>query len=270
MTTLSTRDLPSFHRTAAVEGATERVGGDECEACHDEVKGFAPSPAYHSDCEACHGSGERHIDSEDPVDIRFPSNADCEACHAVGKRTLMNWSRSEHNRGGVLCTDCHDPHNREPMHVRDAGTLGRAMLGDAGSTTRMCANCHPDVAASFDLPSHHPLQEGMLDCTDCHLPHGDRKVALGAATRVCTHCHQDLAGPWIYEHPPATEDCTYCHAPHGTSARTLLQVDEPGTCISCHSVAQSGSVHEPWAFSSRCSDCHSAIHGSYEDPHLRR
>ena len=41
-------------------------------------------------------------------------------------------------------------------------------------------------------------------------------------------------------------------------------------CISCHSVAESGAVHDPWAFSTRCSDCHSAVHGSFADPHLRR
>jgi len=270
VTTLSTRDLQSYHRTGAVEGATENVGAEECSVCHEEVHGFAAAPEYHSDCEACHGPGELHIDSEEIADIRHPSNADCEACHDVGSRTLLNWTHSDHSRGGVLCSDCHDPHNREPHNVRDAGSLGRSMLRQAGATTRMCASCHPDVAASFDLPSHHPLREGMLDCTDCHEPHGARTGGLGARTRMCTECHQDYAGPWIYEHAPVTEDCTYCHSPHGASSRALLQANEPGACISCHTVAESGSVHDPWAFSTRCSDCHSAVHGSFADPHLRR
>jgi DmsE family decaheme c-type cytochrome len=270
VTTLSTSELPGFHRTAAVEGASEMVGAEECETCHEDVKGWAPAPVYHADCETCHGSGELHIDSEEVSEIRFPSNADCETCHDLGHSTLLRWSMSEHNRSGVLCSDCHESHNREPYHVRQSGALGRAMLPNAGDVTRMCTTCHPDVAASFDLPSHHPLREGMLGCTDCHQPHGSRRNALLQRTEACAECHQDFAGPWIFEHAPVTEDCSYCHAPHGASSRALLETNEPGVCISCHSVAESGAVHDPWAFSTRCSDCHSAVHGSYSDPHLRR
>jgi predicted CXXCH cytochrome family protein len=111
--------------------------------------------------------------------------------------------------------------------------------------TRLCVSCHPDVAAQFELPSHHPLREGMVSCTDCHAPHGERRVALGAATALCTGCHQDHAGPWIYEHPPVTENCGQCHAPHGTSSRALLETNEPGVCISCHTLAESGAVPHP-------------------------
>jgi DmsE family decaheme c-type cytochrome len=134
----------------------------------------------------------------------------------------------------------------------------------------MCASCHAEVAARFDLPSHHPIREGMLRCTDCHPPHRERRVSLGARTQLCTGCHQDYAGPWIWEHAPVAEDCGYCHVPHGASAQGLLEVTQPGSCISCHSLAAMGAVHDPWALLDRCTDCHSAIHGSYTDPHLRR
>jgi hypothetical protein len=158
MTTLSNGPLPGWHRTAAVEGASEMVGAEECETCHEDVRGNAPAPDYHADCEACHGSGELHIDSEEVADIRFPSNADCAACHDVGHRTLMGWSMSEHNRSGVLCSDCHDPHDREPWSLRTAtGTPAHAVLRSAGDVTRMCVSCHPDVAASFQLPRTTPF-----------------------------------------------------------------------------------------------------------------
>jgi DmsE family decaheme c-type cytochrome len=270
VTTLSTHELSGFHRTGEVEGASERVGAEECETCHEDVHGSTPGTAYHSDCEDCHGSGELHIDSEEIAEIRFPANDDCEACHDVGHRTLMGWTLSDHNRGGVICSDCHSTHNREPWHVRQSGAVGRATSPHAGEVTRMCVSCHPDVAASFDLPSHHPLREGMLGCTDCHAPHGERRVALGPRTAACAECHQDYAGPWIYEHGPVTEDCSHCHAPHGASSRALLETNQPGVCISCHTVAESGAAHDPWAFVSVCTDCHSAVHGSYADPHLRR
>ena len=268
--TLSTRDLQRTHRSAPVEGATEKVGAEECVTCHEDVAGHAPAPTYHADCESCHGPGDLHYDSEELAHIRFPSNADCETCHDTGHRTLLGWTRSEHNRSNVFCTDCHAAHEREPWNLRRPGAVARAISPHAGDVTRLCSTCHPEVAASFALPSHHPLREGMLGCTDCHAPHGERIPALGAATALCAGCHQDYAGPWIYEHAPVTEDCGYCHAPHGASSRALLATNEPGVCISCHTVAESGAVHDPLAFATRCSDCHSAVHGSYADPHLRR
>jgi DmsE family decaheme c-type cytochrome len=259
-----------YQRTADVEDAGEPVGAKECRACHDQVQGEAPAPAYHEDCEACHGAGGLHWETKEPADIRFPSNASCAACHQTGKRTLMAWSTSEHARNGVLCSDCHNPHNREPRHVRAARDSEKAVLSHASAGTQLCAGCHPEVSATFNLPSHHPLGEGMLSCTDCHDPHRDRRKTLGARTSMCTSCHEDHAGPWIFEHAPVAEDCSYCHTPHGSSADFLLETNQPGACITCHTIAQSGAIHDPYAFVTRCTDCHGAVHGSYTDPHLRQ
>jgi len=267
--TLSARDLRPTHRSDAIEDAGEPIGAEECVACHEDVLGRAPAPAYHADCESCHGAGETHWESEEPADIRFPANADCVACHETGHRTLMTWTRSDHERAGVYCTDCHATHDREPWNLRHADAVSRAVTPRASEVTRMCGDCHPEVTSSFALPSHHPLREGMIDCTDCHAPHGSARTALGVATDRCTGCHQDYAGPWIHEHAPVAEDCTSCHAPHGASSRALLETNEPGVCISCHSLAESGAVHDPFAFATRCTDCHGAVHGSYSDPHLR-
>ena len=182
----------------------------------------------------------------------------------------MGWTSSRHARGGVLCSDCHDPHNRELFHIRAVDELEAAMLPDAGDVTRLCGSCHGEIVAQFNLPSHHPMGEGMLDCTDCHDAHGATRASLGAATRMCTTCHQEIAGPWIYEHAPVSEDCGYCHSPHGASADFLLEIPQPASCISCHTIPISGAVHDPWAYTTRCTDCHNAVHGSYTDPILRR
>lgn len=270
VTTWSAGDLRRSHRTEPVEGAGEPVGAEECLTCHEEVAGHAPAPTYHADCESCHGAGELHWETEEVTDIRYPSNDDCIACHDVGHRTLLGWALSDHQQGGVYCSDCHATHGREPWLLQRPGQVARAVLPHASDTTRMCSSCHPEVAASLSLPSHHPVREGMLDCTDCHAPHGASEASLGGETARCTGCHQDFAGPWVYEHAPVTEDCGHCHAPHGASSRALLATNEPGACISCHTIAESGAVHEPFAFATRCSDCHSAVHGSYADPHLRR
>lgn len=259
-----------YQRTADVEDAGEPVGTKECLVCHKKVQGHAAAPDYHQDCEACHGPGELHWESEKPGDIRYPTNAECAECHETGRRTLMAWSTSQHARNGVLCSDCHNPHNREPHNIRSARTSEEATLRHTRGATAMCASCHPGVASTLNLPSHHPVAEGMMTCTDCHQPHRDRRKTLGARTAMCTSCHEDHAGPWIFEHAPVAEDCSYCHTPHGSSAEFLLEMNQPGACITCHSIAEAGAVHDPWAFVTRCTDCHGAVHGSYADPHLRQ
>jgi len=260
----------TYHRTAAVQDAGELVGADECEDCHEEMRGYAVIPDFHAECESCHGPGELHAESEEPADIRFPGDADCLACHETGRSTHLTYATSEHARSGVLCSDCHDPHNRELRNVREALPVQKAMLRHAGGTTRLCVSCHSEVGAQLALPSHHPIEEGMLGCTDCHQPHEDRRVMLGGRTALCAGCHEDHVGPWIYEHLPGAEDCGYCHEAHGTSAYNLLATSQPGVCIACHSIPDMGATHGTQAFATRCTDCHGAIHGSYTDPLLRR
>jgi DmsE family decaheme c-type cytochrome len=259
-----------YQRVETANRPGKAIGAEQCYACHASFDTHRVSTEYHADCESCHGPGQMHNYTAKPQDIRYPANADCEACHQTGRRTLQGWTTSGHARNGVLCSDCHDTHNQEPEHVRLATRIEGERLRDAGNTTQMCSACHPEVAAQLDLPSHHPVREGMIGCTDCHKPHEGRKQTLGARTQVCTSCHQEVNGPWIYEHAPVTENCGYCHTPHGASADNLLAVSEPGGCISCHSLATAGAAHDPWAFTTRCTDCHSAVHGSYTDPHLRR
>ena len=285
----------SYHRTTAALEDAETVGFEDCLDCHEDVRGHAPSPKYHEDCEACHGPGSVHADSEEPADIRFPASADCLACHEKGSGTHLAWATGEHERAGLICSDCHDPHQREPNLLRTGGEI---RFGYLDATSSLCAECHTDVASRLNFPSHHPVREGMLSCTDCHESHGDTRTALGDRVSLCAKCHQDYAGPWIFEHAPAAEDCTTCHNPHGSAAQNLLDTSMPMLCLSCHSTAdpwhfeatgepglQAISTDDPrppgercqlitmfgaGAFYTRCTDCHGAIHGSYQDRHLRR
>jgi DmsE family decaheme c-type cytochrome len=253
-----------YHRTAAIAGA-ELVGADECLDCHEDVREHAPSPKYHADCEACHGPGSLHVDSEEPVDVRYPASADCLDCHESGRTRHLAWATGEHERAGVICSDCHDVHNREPLHVRTVQAAGFGYL-DTNST--LCIQCHTDVASRLNSLSHHPVREGMLSCADCHDPHGDRRTALGDRTQLCTGCHQEHAGPWIFEHTPVAEGCSTCHNPHGGASYNLLDSIEPALCLSCHTVP---AFHAPGAaYHTRCTDCHGAIHGSYESRRLLR
>jgi DmsE family decaheme c-type cytochrome len=258
------------HRVAPIEDAGKRLGSAICLDCHGSYDDHHVASSQHDDCESCHGPAEMHVHTARAEDIRFPSSEDCAACHAPASRTLMHWQGSPHARADVLCSDCHNTHNREPLHIAVPSELEVALWRQATSTTRLCASCHSAVIAEFGLPSRHPVKEGMLDCTDCHSPHGASESALGGPTARCSGCHQDVMGPWIYEHPPVTEDCGYCHVPHGATADNLLEANQPAACISCHTLAEAGAVHQPWAFTTACTDCHGAVHGSYTDPHLRR
>lgn len=264
VTVWSPPEPKSYHRTAEIADA-EEVGFDECITCHEDVGGHAPIPTYHAECESCHGLGSVHADSEEPVDIRFPSSADCLGCHESGRTTHLAWATGEHERAGLICSDCHNVHNREPLHVRQ---VQRVAFRRSDPNSALCVQCHQDVASRLSFPSHHPVREGMLSCTDCHAPHGDRRSALGDRTRLCAGCHQDHAGPWIFEHAPVAEDCTTCHNPHGSASYDLLDTSQPALCLSCHTVASFGGfLHAPGAtFYTRCTDCHGAIHGSYESP----
>ena len=257
----------AYRRVAPVEEVGAPLGASTCLACH----GQQPAPRHHMDCEACHGSGRRHVQNVlDPTQIRFPANDDCLACHETGHRGLLGWAFSEHARAGLLCADCHDPHNSEPFHARVPSELASVALPQASADTRLCVGCHADVGAQLNLPSHHPIREGKLSCTDCHGPHDSSETRLGSETALCTECHQAQAGPWIYEHTPVAEDCGYCHVPHGAVADALLLANQPAACVYCHSVAEMGATHDPQAYVTRCTDCHGAVHGSFADPHLRR
>ena len=258
------------HRTRSIDGAGTRLGSEICRDCHASYDDHFVGGGPHRDCESCHGPAQLHVHTARASDIRHPGVTDCAACHQIGSRTLLGWTTSPHARNEVLCSDCHDTHNRQPKYVRTTDATAAATIADADPATRMCVACHAETRAQLDLPSHHPIREGMLGCTDCHDPHESRRRTLGAATRRCLACHQEQAGPWVYEHPPVNEDCGYCHAPHGASADNLLETGQPASCIACHSLPIAGAIHQPYAFTTACTDCHNAVHGSYADPHLRR
>ncbi|MDO8586802.1 MAG: DmsE family decaheme c-type cytochrome [Armatimonadota bacterium] len=133
----------------------------------------------------------------------------------------------------------------------------------------MCYNCHKAQQAQSRMPSHHPLVEGKMKCSDCHNPHGGPNNMLReeSVQDTCARCHAEKVGPFTFEHPPVNEDCSICHKPHGSVQNKLLTQSQPFLCLKCHAGphSSSGALGAPTTFSryyTECTDCHGSIHGS--------
>jgi DmsE family decaheme c-type cytochrome len=141
----------------------------------------------------------------------------------------------------------------------------------------VCFTCHMEQRAQIHRFSSHPLREGLINCSDCHNPHGSMTEGLMSQptlNETCYQCHAEKRGPFLWEHPPVREDCSNCHFPHGSNHPTLLKQQHPRLCQQCHmaSYHPSGAYSQPpdiaagevdfHILDKGCLNCHSQIHGS--------
>lgn len=277
------------------------IGSETCALCHQDLAGaFRRNPHFSIDrgasknihaqqwkgraCEGCHGAGKSHSEAAEAKDIfmfggtlRNPVpppaeqvNQRCLQCHA-GDNTHQGRLFGSHNRNQLRCTECHTVHQftRRPMLAAEPNAL--------------CEKCHLSVRAQFTRPYRHKLQEGAIECVDCHNPHGElppgslRRVS--ANELVCLKCHSDKRGPFPFEHAPVRMSaCTTCHEPHGSpNPRMLVRHDQSLLCLECHTTSLATIGGTPPAFhdlrSARfrnCTICHSKIHGSFVSRELLR
>ena len=295
--------LGSLAQNAAGPGQ-QFVGMQVCQGCHAEItsdfhrnphftaKSLDGPPSTVVGCEGCHGPGFLHVISADTEKIvGFSSLAPDEAqdiclrCHS-GDFGKMHIRRSAHLTGDVGCASCHSIH----------GSGGHERLL-ASEEREVCYACHQEIRPRFSMPFKHRVNEGAMDCSDCHNPHGSPLATWGTAhtprmvstafgnDQPCTRCHADKRGPFVHEHPPVREEgCQSCHDPHGsTNARMLLRPTVFTMCLECHSdIAGFGTRAEgipaPGPFFHNLADpsfrecvlCHSRIHGSNVDRWFRR
>jgi DmsE family decaheme c-type cytochrome len=261
------------------------VGADTCKTCHQEIyDNFATTPHFVTTmegkleanqgpqwhgCEACHGPGKEHVDGGgDKTKIFTFKDASpaetsdrCMRCHQFDSEH-SNFDRSAHLANGIGCVECHSPH-----HAKESEFLLKAKAPQA------CYACHMDVRAQFARPFHHRVNEGLIQCNDCHSPHGTfrpRQLRTNAAgDEVCYKCHTEKQGPFVYQHEAKIEGCVICHSPHGSgNQRMLNQTQVNLLCLSCHSQAATAgppgtpSFHDQSTKYQSCTLCHVAIHGS--------
>jgi DmsE family decaheme c-type cytochrome len=277
------------------------VGSEACKTCHADIwTRFYKNPHYktiasgkeppeRTGCEGCHGPAKAHVEARGgkttiprafsllkPVQIMDA----CLTCHARDLNRA-NIRRSSHTQADVACTSCHSIH-RSPVP--------KFLL--AKQQAELCYGCHAPVRAQFSMPFKHRVNEGFMQCSDCHNPHGSFAPTwrMGQRPRMveqaqfneepCLKCHADKRGPFAFEHAPVrVEGCEICHQPHGSMNAKLLRRPVVFTvCLECHNGADrlgtrnngvplqtaSHNMLDPkYRF---CTTCHVRIHGSNADP----
>ena len=267
-------------------GATV-IGSDTCAECHEDAQlqlntsphgqamMAAETQGRGAMCEGCHGPGSVHADdpseeSAAPLLAVARSGDGCFQCHGKNKNlSFTDWQRSPHHREGIACLQCHGetrtvisaPHdvtvaNNEAAPEEDATFNHAAFTREPSSDA--CLSCHRPQQAEFALPSHHPVQEGRVGCTDCHDPH--KRMTTRDGRDACQKCHAEQSGPHIYQHGAntrgMTDGCLECHRPHGSANADLLKLSGRGVCLQCH-------ADKARHFTGRnCQQCHTAVHGS--------
>jgi DmsE family decaheme c-type cytochrome len=260
------------------EGRCQELGNSHLASVHGRIRDYQAPRVPAVGCQACHGPGSIHIETAVATDIVNPDNADpvlsnqlCLQCHRAGG--LGGFEATLHAMADVTCASCHLIHGDQR-----SGLLRR-------SDPDLCWECHEEIRGQTYLPSHHPIREGKMTCTDCHDHHSGEYVIASIGDRttdLCFECHANKQGPFIFEHAPVTEDCLICHSAHGAVANYLLRQNEPFLCLQCHQVhfhatlqgiegeftsleGHGGLSHRDSgkrAFLTKCSQCHTEVHGS--------
>ena len=289
---------------AAPPAQSGYVGSNVCRTCHADIwlnfyknahfKSIASGkePPERTGCEGCHGPAKAHLEARGgkttiprAFSLMPPKAAleTCLTCHA-SNFDKANIRRSEHTQADVACTSCHSIHHSPtPKYLL------------AKKQNELCYGCHASIRAQFEMPSRHRVNEGFMQCTDCHNPHGSFAAtwSMGQRTHLvtqaldneipCLKCHVDKRGPFVYEHPSVrVEGCQMCHNPHGSTNAKLLRRPVVFTiCLECHNGGASGTRNMGVDIQSarhnlldpkfqKCTVCHVRIHGSNADQFFLR
>ena len=187
----------------------------------------AKNDANGSMCQACHGDARAHL--KDPMKAK-PDSPFKKGGRRRSRRGLpdlpqrqppprvLGFGQARAERRGL---------HQLPQHPRQAAAhrhrrRSRRRSAQRGGHVRQC---HQPIRAATLKPSHHPIIEGKVKCSDCHNPHGALTPAMVKRTTInqqCYSCHADKRGPYLFAHPPVEENCLSCHNPHGSVYAKLL------------------------------------------------
>ena len=194
------------------------------------------------DCMSCHVQM-----ADDLPTAREIATIDCGDCHSLAflRSRVTTWTHPLKDVAlvGKDCLACHT--------IGEDGGAGVLKMNN-----RLCLKCHEEVKREFDLWSHHPLIEGLVDCIECHAPHRQRETAL---LYEQLEVYGDSSFRW---HDPLTQNkaCLSCH-PYFL----ITDVGSSGFVIA--NTMNLHEVHLERGFTG-CLDCH-APHGSFAPKLIR-
>ena len=218
----------------------------------------------------------------EPERAEYVGSETCASCHA---KQYEEFKHSTHARITVPgdmqhaqgCEMCHGPGS---LHAAAGGGRGVGGIVNPRKDPSACFECHLDKQAEFRLPYHHPVLEGKMSCADCHNPHGEDVRPWSATTlkdinEACFTCHKDQRGPFVWEHEALREGCMTCHKVHGSIHDKMLIARDSNLCLRCHTQVMFPTIgkqnHGTRLPQGTCfsAGCHTAVHGSNFDDHLR-
>lgn len=205
----------------------------------------------------------------------------CASCHDKQYKEFINstHARIAIENQGVKAQGCEACHGPGSVHVDSGGERGT--LKSIKRDPDACFACHSDKKIEFRLPYHHPVLEGKMSCTDCHSPHGEEvrpwtATSLNDVNQACFKCHKEQRGPFVWEHEVVREGCTTCHKVHGSIHEKMLVARDNTLCLRCHTQANFPTIGKSSHAGTRLprstcfsAGCHTAVHGSNFDDHLR-
>jgi len=216
-------------------------------------------------------------------------NKACSDCHAPITRVFASSAHARihiEDSRTLPQTGCESCHGAGSKHIQGGGGRGKFIL-NPGKDPAACFQCHLSAQAEFNLPQHHPVMEGRMNCVQCHDPHGgdiykpSGGLAMARLNEACAQCHRDQTRPFIFEHEAMREGCTVCHSPHGSINRKLLVQSDPNLCLKCHAQVQASGVPSGEIYIGKVSHtlllqrgtcwsagCHTAVHGSNVNPRM--
>ena len=257
------------------------VDDETCLACHDGLEltlrgtthalsSEMTKPATTVACVSCHSNSEVHIEDPNKENIGNPARMTgvdaigaCITCHQPHHEMGIPGA-DPHAGKEIGCVECHSVHNAY-----------EGLLVD--ESAGFCGKCHVSTVNQFRSRSNHPVADGNVTCISCHDFTGKNEPDFGHGSSAnCFSCHADYSGPHMYEHQAASSfstegggGCITCHRPHGSPNERLLAQPGDMLCKQCHGVPPlHRTFHNGIGSQYGCIECHSAVHGSDDNPGL--
>lgn len=218
---------------------------------------------------------------------KYVGSETCATCH---EKEAKEFKLSTHSRIAIPgkdlkvegCEMCHGPGSLHvDMDDKEKERKKDKLIINPKKHPEACFACHMDKKAEFNLPYRHPVVEGKMSCADCHNAHGPEvrpwsSTTMSDVNEACFKCHKDQQGPFVFEHEVLREGCTTCHSVHGSVNDKMLIARDNNLCLRCHMQSDFPSIgrrstHNSSLTSGTCfsGGCHTAVHGSNFDDHLR-